>query len=118
MLRRIAGDVGGAHDMGDGRDLIGDFHDADAGADREHAALPGESIIADALPQVFRDAQRLVARTILQQDAKLIAAEARESAPAPHPRLNHAGNLLQQQVARRLSAVVLPTFESDQLLLY
>ena len=35
ILGRVAGDVGGAHHVGDGRGLAGDLDDADADADRE-----------------------------------------------------------------------------------
>jgi len=58
ILGRIARHVGGAHDIGDGRNFMGDLHDADARANREHPALPRKSIVAYPWRRFSRDAQR------------------------------------------------------------
>ncbi len=115
ILRRIAGDIGGAHDIGDCRRIVGDFNDADADAHFEHAVLPDESKIANRLTEGFRDAHRLVQRTALQQNAELVPAQARQGVAAAHPRLQHAGDLLQQLIARRVPAGVVHQFELVQI---
>jgi len=87
--------------------IVGDFHDADARTDLEHAVLPDETKIANRLTQVFRDA-------LAPDPANSFAAECRTRPPpkrarvvaAAHPRLQHTGDLLEQLITRRVPAGV------------
>ena len=81
----------------------------------EHAVLPDEAIIANRLAQALRDAQRLIQRAALQQDAELIPAQARQRVAAAHPRLQHPGDLLQQLIAGRMSAGIVDQLELIQI---
>ena len=111
VLRRIAGDVGRAHDARDRRGIRGDFHDTDAHAHREHAVLPDEAVVTDRLTQRLRDAQRLLERAVREQHPELVAAETGERIARAHARLQDAGDLPQQLISRRVPAGVVDQLE-------
>ena len=111
VLRRVAGDVRGAHD---GRDVLGvalDLHDADARADGQRRRAPHEAVVADGLAHALRDARGLIERAALQQHAELVAAEARDGVGGAHARLQQARHVAQQPVAGLVAAGVVDDLE-------
>src|ERR1019366_9466963 len=115
ILRCVAGHVGRAHHIGHGGGLVGDLYDPNADADGQYTVLPDESIIADGLPQRFRQTQGLIERATLEQDAEFVAPQARQGVAAAHSRLQYTGNLLQQLIARRMTTGIVDQFELIQI---
>ena len=110
-LAACAGAVGGREDRGHVLVVGGDRHHADAGAEAEHALLPGEAEVAHRLAQRLGRAHRLVQRTALQQHAELIAAEARERIAPADLGLQQRADLAEQRVAGAVAAGVVDDLE-------
>ena len=85
FLRGRAGAVGGREHRRDVLVVGGDRHHADARAEAEHAVFPGEAEVAHRLAQRLGGAHRLIQRAALEQDAELVAAEARRACRASAP---------------------------------
>src|SRR5690606_15785111 len=88
-----------------------DRHDADARAEAERAVVPHELELADQLAERLRRAQRLVHRAALEQHPELVAAEPRERIAPANLRLQQRADLLQQLVARAVTARVVDDLE-------
>ena len=86
-------------------------HHADARAQPEGALLPGELEIAHRLAQRLGRAHGLIERAALEQNAELIAAQAREGVAPAHLGLEQRAHLAEQRVAGAVAAGVVDDLE-------
>ena len=115
VLGRVAGGVGGAHHLRHALEVRVDDHDADADAEVEDVRAPDELEARDGLEHVVRDLQRVVRAAVLQQDAELVAAEARDDVGRAHLRRQQLAELAQQLVAGDVPAGVVHHLEAVEV---
>src|SRR5262249_46331830 len=101
FLRRVAGDVGRAHELRDALALAVDRPRADADAGLERAVAPAEAEAGAPLPQLLGDLARLGQVAMRHQHAELVSAEAPERVVRAELRLEQHAQLAQQLVACR-----------------
>jgi hypothetical protein len=111
VLGDIAGAVGRAHDLRERVPARGDGDQPDASADGKTLVLPGEWELLDGVHQILRDPERVLLRAVLEQDAELIAAEARQGIALAQGPLEHGRELAQERIARHMAAGVVDELE-------
>jgi hypothetical protein len=111
VLGGIAGGIRGAQDAGHGLSDPLYRHHADAHTDPEDLLLPGESEIFDRPAQRVGDTLRDVHGAVLQQDAELVAAQAREGVLAPHLLREYAPEASQELIAGHVPAGIVDNLE-------
>ena len=84
---------------------------ADAHADVEGAVFPGKVKIRHGLPQLVCDAQCIVGSAVLQEYAKFVAAQARQSIALAQATLQHRTDLAHELVSRGMAAGVVDDLE-------
>src|SRR5690606_25815159 len=112
VFRAVTGDVGAAHQFGQGDIAGGKRYDADAGADREGAALPAEMDGVDLADQLFANTARMVGGAVGQYQAELIAAEPGEYIVTAHAQQQALCDLPQQHVAGGVAGAVVENLEA------
>ena len=114
-LGLVAGGIGGREHLLDTGRFLGDFHQANAGADAENAVAPHEAMISDAAADFIGDLPRLIERATYQQHAELIAAEAPDGVRVAYPAAHQLGDIAQQAVAGLVAAGVVDGLEAVQI---
>ncbi|MCY1391745.1 hypothetical protein D3C76_421830 [compost metagenome] len=87
--------------------------DTDSGDER--SALPDKMQILHSLAQALGNFLRRFRRAVFQQDAKLVAAQARQGIAFAQPRLQQGADMPQQFVARRMAAGIVDQLELIQI---
>jgi hypothetical protein len=80
-------------------------------APRRNTLLPGEAEVAHRLAQRLGHAHRLIERAALEQDAELIAAQARQRIAPAHLGLQQRADLAEQRIAGAVAAGVVDDLE-------
>src|SRR4029079_11746681 len=93
VLGGVASRVGAGEQRGGVRCLRRDGDDADAGAELEDAALPGEAEVAHGATDLLRDLLRALERAPLEQEAELVAAAPRQQIARPALPAQETGGL-------------------------
>src|SRR5712671_5585056 len=115
VLGGVAGSVGGAQNLGRAFARCGDRDEADADAQREGPLPPRVAKVSDRTLELPGDFFRLRQRTVFQQDAEFIAAEARKRVAAAQLTVEHAADLAEQVVPRLVAAGIVHGLESVQV---
>ena len=115
VLGHVAGGVGGAQHLGQAEQAVLDVHQADAHADAEAPVRPGEVEVGDGLAQLVRDALGGIRRTVLQQHAELVAAQARERVAFAQAVPEQSRHLAHELVAGGVPAGVVDDLELVQV---
>src|SRR5439155_15185523 len=84
LFRHVASGIGRAEHIGEGEHSIRDMDHADARADGERSAFADEAKVGYTLLQLVGDTNGLVHRTVLEQNAEFIAAQARKRIAFAH----------------------------------
>jgi len=95
VLRRIAGDVRGAQYLRDILVVLGNGHQPDADTDIETAILPVEAEFAHLADQCVGQAAGVFHAAVIEQDAELVTAEARNHIGVAHLLLQQGRELTQ-----------------------
>src|SRR5690606_6799102 len=88
-----------------------DGHQADTHAHRERAVLPGETELLGQAADAFGDRQRLLDAAVIEQDAKLVSAQASQQIAAAHAASKQRRQLAQQFIAGDMAAGVVDDLE-------
>ena len=115
FLGGLAGAVRGAQHRCDVGVVRGNRHDADARAQAEGALLPGELEIAHRLAQRLGGAHGLIQRAALEQNAELIAAQARQRVAPADLGFQQRAHLPQQGIAGAVAAGIVDDLELVQI---
>ncbi len=110
-LAACAGAVRGGQQLRDTGGLGRDRHHADAGAEAEAAVLPDEAEFLHRFQQGLGGLDGLLQGAVLQQDAELVAAQARQGVAPADLRLQQRTELAEQRVARHVAAGVVDDLE-------
>ena len=111
LLGRVARRVGRLQDsLGHGPALV-DRYQTDAGANTETPAIVDEAEVVHAVADLLRHALRLLGGAVFQNDAELVATQARQRVAVAHRGRQQFGHLLQQLVAHRMPAGIVDQFE-------
>ena len=78
FLGHVTRGVARAQDVGERERRVGDKHQAGAHADGKRAVVPDEVKVGDGLPELVRDPFGMLRRAVLEDDAELVAADARQ----------------------------------------
>ncbi len=115
LLGDITGDVGLSEQLGGVLRLRRDRYQADADPDLVSQALPVEAVVVDGAHHGLGDTLGTFQRTVVQQQAELIAANAcQRIAPAEHAGQDDI-DLSEQFVARRMTGGVVDDLELIQV---
>ena len=115
VLGRIAGGIGRAEYLGKILALAVDGHHADAHADAEGLAMPGEVEILDVFPELVGNAQCLFQRAIFQQHGEFVASQPGQGVVVPHPFLEQDGQMPEHFIPRHMAAGVVDDLELVQI---
>src|SRR5258706_12598225 len=115
VLGGVAGGVGGAEDVGRASARRGDRDETDADAQREGPLLPHVAEVFDRTLELPSDFLRLGQRTVFQQDAEFVAAEARERVAAAQLTIKHAADPAQQVVPSLVTPGIVYDLEPVQV---
>ena len=111
LLGHEAGDIGRPHDVV-ARDVARRVvHEADARRDAEPAAVPDEADALDRGAHALGEEERLADVLVAEEDAELVAAEAREHGVLAEHRLETRADETQQRVAGLVAARVVDDLE-------
>src|SRR5690606_28002269 len=111
VLRGVTGDVRGAHQARDARALVVDHDDADRATHAGEGLLPRETMRLDRAADRLRDFDSPLLAAAFEQDAELVAAEARDHVVRAQPRLHELRDLAQQLVAGGVAERVVDDLE-------
>jgi hypothetical protein len=115
FLGHVARHVGRAQGCLQRGRALGNVHEANAHGGHEWPAFPDEMQVLYGLAQTFGNFLRCLWRAVFQQDAKLIAAQARQCVVFPQPRLQQRANMPQQLVTRGVATGIVDQLELVQV---
>src|ERR1043165_3890768 len=115
LLRRVAGDIGRAHELRDALALAVDRHETDADAGLEQAVAPAEAEARDDLAQLLGNLARLGQVAMRHQHAELVSAEPPKGVVGAELRFEQRAQLPQQLVAGGVAARIVHHLELVQV---
>ena len=111
LLGRVAGVVGGREEVGDGAELAGDRHHADARPDGKGLVAPGEAEVLEGVVELAGPPLGVGQRAAREEDGELVAAQARHQVGVAHRVLEQGGHPAEQLVPRQVAAGVVDQLE-------
>ena len=111
ILGRVARGVRRGQHLRDAPEALIDRHDADARADEEGRRAPDELELLDDLEERACDLDRILLGAVVQQDAELVAPEARERVAGANLARERRRQLPQELIARDVAAGVVDELE-------